>query len=105
MRAICNTETFGRKLQLVSRGVSARSTIQLLGGILLEAQGDEPRQPLGRGKPPRTDDLHRGQAGGEYVGDLASGARVVTALARLGMAAATDVSSRLAGHNLRLDGC
>src|ERR687889_526987 len=37
MRAICNTETFGRKLQLVSRGVSARSTIQLLGGILLEA--------------------------------------------------------------------
>ena len=41
MRAICNTETFGRKLQLVSRGVSARSTIQLLGGILLEAQGDE----------------------------------------------------------------
>jgi DNA polymerase III subunit beta len=41
MRAICNTETFGRKLQLVSRGVSARSTIQLLGGILLEAQGED----------------------------------------------------------------
>ena len=41
MRAICNTETFGKKLQLVSRGVSARSTIQLLGGILLEAQGEE----------------------------------------------------------------
>src|SRR5918998_3332078 len=40
MRAICNTETFGRKLQLVSRGVSARSTIQLLGGILLEASGE-----------------------------------------------------------------
>jgi DNA polymerase III subunit beta len=40
MRAICNTETFGRKLQLVSRGVSARSTIQLLGGILLEAKGE-----------------------------------------------------------------
>src|ERR671932_977162 len=38
MRATCNTETFGRKLQLVSRGVSARSTIQLLGGILLEAE-------------------------------------------------------------------
>src|SRR5919202_6746216 len=38
MRAICNTETFGRRLQLVSRGVSARSTIQLLGGILLEAE-------------------------------------------------------------------
>jgi DNA polymerase-3 subunit beta len=37
MRAVCNTETFGRKLALVSRGVSARSTIQLLGGILLEA--------------------------------------------------------------------
>jgi DNA polymerase III subunit beta len=40
MRAICNTETFSRKLQLVSRGVSARSTIQLLGGILLEAKGE-----------------------------------------------------------------
>ena len=37
MRAVCNTDTFGRKLALVSRGVSARSTIQLLGGILLEA--------------------------------------------------------------------
>jgi hypothetical protein len=30
---------------------------------------------------------------------------VVSALARLGMAAAPDVSSRLAGHNLLLDGC
>src|SRR5215217_3741756 len=40
MRAICNTETFSRRLQLVSRGVSARSTIQLLGGILVEAGGD-----------------------------------------------------------------
>src|ERR687885_1291728 len=38
MRAVCNTEAFGRKLALVSRGVSARSTIQLLGGILLEAR-------------------------------------------------------------------
>jgi DNA polymerase-3 subunit beta len=37
MRAVCNTEAFGKKLALVSRGVSARSTIQLLGGILLEA--------------------------------------------------------------------
>ena len=37
MRAVCNTELFGRKLAMVSRGVSARSTIQLLGGILLEA--------------------------------------------------------------------
>jgi DNA polymerase-3 subunit beta len=37
MRVVCNTETFGKKLALVSRGVSARSTIQLLGGILLEA--------------------------------------------------------------------
>jgi DNA polymerase-3 subunit beta len=36
MRVVCNTETFGKKLALVSRGVSARSTIQLLGGILLE---------------------------------------------------------------------
>src|ERR687885_1051960 len=38
MRAVCNTDSFGKKLALVSRGVSARSTIQLLGGILLEAQ-------------------------------------------------------------------
>src|ERR687897_1409954 len=37
MRAVCNTEAFGKKLALVSRGVSARSTIQLLGGILFEA--------------------------------------------------------------------
>jgi DNA polymerase III subunit beta len=40
MRAICNTESFSRRLQLVSRGVSARSTIQLLGGILVEAGGE-----------------------------------------------------------------
>src|SRR4028118_276792 len=37
MRAVCSTDVFGRKLALVSRGVSARSTIQLLGGILLKA--------------------------------------------------------------------
>ena len=37
MRAVCNTDLFSKKLALVSRGVSARSTIQLLGGILLEA--------------------------------------------------------------------
>jgi DNA polymerase-3 subunit beta len=37
MRAVCNTTAFGKKLSLVTRGVSARSTIQLLGGILLEA--------------------------------------------------------------------
>ncbi len=40
MRAVCNTEMFGKKLALVSRGVSTRSTIQLLGGILLEASAD-----------------------------------------------------------------
>ena len=40
MRAVCNTDTFGKKLSLVTRGVSARSTIQLLGGILLEADGE-----------------------------------------------------------------
>jgi DNA polymerase III subunit beta len=40
MWAVCNTDQFGRKLALVSRGVSARSTIQLLGGILLEANED-----------------------------------------------------------------
>src|SRR5918998_5420963 len=39
MRAVCNTQTVGKKLSLVTRGVSARSTIQLLGGILLEASG------------------------------------------------------------------
>jgi DNA polymerase-3 subunit beta len=37
MRAVCSTDVFGKKLALVSRGVSARSTIQLLGGILLES--------------------------------------------------------------------
>jgi DNA polymerase-3 subunit beta len=40
MRVICNTDFFGRKLGLVSRGVSPRSTIPILGGILLEA-GEE----------------------------------------------------------------
>jgi DNA polymerase-3 subunit beta len=40
MRAVCNTDLLGGKLALVSRGVSPRSTIQLLGGILLEA-GEE----------------------------------------------------------------
>ena len=43
MRAVCNTELFGRKLAMVSRGVSARSTIQLLGGIVLEAEDDSVR--------------------------------------------------------------
>src|SRR4028118_1516643 len=38
MRAVCSTDVFGKKLALVSRGVSARSTIQLLGGILLEVE-------------------------------------------------------------------
>ncbi|MBA2441319.1 MAG: DNA polymerase III subunit beta [Rubrobacter sp.] len=37
MRAVCNTDIFSKKLALTSRGVSSRSTIQLLGGILLEA--------------------------------------------------------------------
>ena len=36
MKAVCNIDLFSRKLALVSRGVSARTTIQLLGGILLE---------------------------------------------------------------------
>jgi DNA polymerase-3 subunit beta len=40
MRAICNTGSLGKKLALVSRGVSPRSTIQLLAGILLEV-GEE----------------------------------------------------------------
>lgn len=37
MRAVCNTDAFGKKLALATRGVSARSAIQVLGGILLEA--------------------------------------------------------------------
>ena len=41
MRAVCNTDSLGGKLALASRGVSARSTIQLLGGILLEAGEEE----------------------------------------------------------------
>ena len=41
MRAVCNTDLFSGKLALVSRGVSARSTIQLLGGILLEAEEEK----------------------------------------------------------------
>src|SRR5215216_5197633 len=40
MKVICNTDFLGKKLALVSRGVSPRSTIQILGGILLEA-GEE----------------------------------------------------------------
>jgi len=43
MRAVCNTDLFGKKLALVSRGVSARSTVQLLGGVLLETMGNEVR--------------------------------------------------------------
>ena len=43
MRAVCNTDLFSRKLALVSRGVSARSTIQILGGILLEAEEEKVR--------------------------------------------------------------
>lgn len=38
MRLVCDIDTFSKKLALVSRGVSARSAIQLLGGILLEAK-------------------------------------------------------------------
>ena len=43
MRAVCNTDLFSGKLAMVSRGVSARSTIQLLGGILLEAEDEKVR--------------------------------------------------------------
>jgi DNA polymerase-3 subunit beta len=43
MKAVCNTDLFSGKLALVSRGVSARSTIQLLGGILLEAEDEKVR--------------------------------------------------------------
>ena len=43
MRAVCNTDLFSEKLALVSRGVSARSTIQLLGGILLEGEDEKVR--------------------------------------------------------------
>ena len=40
MRVVCNTERFSKKLALASRGVSARSAVQVLGGILLEAEGE-----------------------------------------------------------------
>lgn len=43
MRAVCNTDVFGSRLALTTRGVSARSTIQVLGGILLEARGESVR--------------------------------------------------------------
>ena len=43
MRVVCNIDVFSKKLALVSRGVSARSAIQLLGGILLEADGGSVR--------------------------------------------------------------
>ena len=43
MRVVCNTDLFSEKLALVSRGVSARSTIQLLGGILLEGEDEKVR--------------------------------------------------------------
>jgi len=41
MRAVCNTDIFSKKLALASRGVSSRSTVQVLGGILLEADSGE----------------------------------------------------------------
>jgi DNA polymerase III subunit beta len=41
MRVVCNTDIFSKKLALASRGVSARSTVQVLGGILLEADSEE----------------------------------------------------------------
>ncbi len=41
MRAVCNIDVFSKKLALASRGVSARSTVQVLGGILLEADSAE----------------------------------------------------------------
>lgn len=40
MRVVCNIERFSKKLALVSRGVSARSAVQVLGGILLEAEAE-----------------------------------------------------------------
>ena len=43
MRVVCNTDLFGGKLGLASRGVSTRSTIQLLSGILLEAEEQKVR--------------------------------------------------------------
>lgn len=43
MRAVCNTDQFGRKLALVSRGVSTRSTVDVLGGILVEGTEGELR--------------------------------------------------------------
>src|SRR5438067_1336325 len=39
MRITCSREDLIQKLAIVSRGVSARTTVQILGGILLRAEG------------------------------------------------------------------
>ena len=39
MRAICGKDEFAEKLQVVGRGVSTRTTVQILGGIMLRAAG------------------------------------------------------------------
>lgn len=41
MRAVCNTETLGRRLSLVSRGVATRSSVRIYSGVLFEAFGEE----------------------------------------------------------------
>lgn len=38
MKVVCNGEVFSKNLGVISRGVSARTTIQILGGILLETR-------------------------------------------------------------------
>ena len=39
MRVVCGKEEFAEKLQVVGRGVSTRTTVQILGGIMLRSAG------------------------------------------------------------------
>src|SRR3954451_9901612 len=41
MKIVCHQQELLAKLQIVARGVSQRSTVQILSGILLRAAGDE----------------------------------------------------------------
>src|SRR5919108_947635 len=40
MRIVCNRDELAEKLQVVGRGVSARTTVQILAGIMLRATGE-----------------------------------------------------------------
>src|ERR687892_1125356 len=40
MRVVCGKDELAEKLQVVGRGVSTRTTVQILAGIMLRATGD-----------------------------------------------------------------